>query len=155
MPVTQNDLVAWVGTGRSTSPLPNMDGILQTYLAADGWQNIKIQRTGTGLIIQATAPRTWPTSTEIGNDFQTKARAAGWTITQWNISSAGAAWLAANNNVPSNLLPFVATPPAGAPPPQEKTIWDSLGLGKLTPSERTMAGVGVAGLLVLLLMPKN
>src|ERR1044071_2760434 len=154
MPVTQGDLVSWVGTGTNTSPLPSMDSILSGLFAQEGWQHVRITRTGTGLIIQAGAPRSWPTSTEIGKDFLNKARAAGWTITFWNITSAGAAWLATNNNLPTNLAPFVATTPPGTPPPG-KSFWDSIGLGKLTPSERTMATVGVLGLVVLLIIPKD
>lgn len=107
MPVTQNDLVTWTSNGYLTAPAAQVIAAINTRLRADGWRVLRItQPTGNSLIIQAYAPRSFPTSTEIITYF--RSAAAGWVSNASHIASAGADWLTAHPEQKPGFLTQIA-----------------------------------------------
>jgi hypothetical protein len=91
MPVTAGDFVTWTATGTPRAN-PSSANAIGAALTRSGWRSVRVQTAAGAMQITAYAPQTWPTSTEIGNLFQSIAQSAGWSIARWDIKSAGEDW---------------------------------------------------------------
>jgi hypothetical protein len=108
VPVTQGDYVPWqaVVNAAALNPLDPAEGAgygqapnvnnFKSALANAGWRNVFVIAAGTLLTLTAYAPQTWPTSTEVGNYFQSVAQGAGLNVVSWSIKSAGDDWFKAH-----------------------------------------------------------